>query len=66
MQSLQVEYAKKKVILFMLSPVRENINLESVRFPVIYRVNQAEYGIHILVAASQEYENTYSTLRMQR
>jgi len=36
-------------------------NLEYVRVPVVYRVNQAEYGIHILVAASQEYVNTYST-----
>jgi len=31
---------------------------------VIHRVNQAEYGIHILVAASQEYVNTYSTCRL--
>jgi len=37
------------------------MNLEYVRIPVIYRLNQAEYGIHILVAASQEYVNTYST-----
>jgi len=29
-----------------------------------YRVRQAEYGIHILVAASQEYVNTYSTRRL--
>ena len=30
---------------------------------MVYRVHQAEYGIHILVAASQEYVNTYSTRR---
>ena len=29
-----------------------------------YRVYQAEYGIHFLVAASQEYVNTYSTRRL--
>jgi len=28
--------------------------------------DQAEYGIHILVAASQEYVNTYSTRRVER
>jgi len=30
-------------------------------FHVVYRVNQAEYGIRILVDASQEDVNTYST-----
>ena len=34
------------------------------RLPVIYRVNQAEYAIRILVAASEEYVNTYSTRRV--
>ena len=29
----------------------------------MYRVHQAEYVIHIRVAASQEYVNTYSTRR---
>jgi len=29
----------------------------------MYRVHRAEYDIHILVAASQEYVNTYSTRR---
>ena len=42
----------------------EYINLEFVRVPVIYRFNQAEYIIHIRVAASQEYVNTYSTRRL--
>jgi len=31
----------------------------------MYRVNQAQYVIHILVAASQEYVNTYSTRRVR-
>jgi len=35
------------------------MNIEYVRVPVIYRVNQAECVIHILVAASQEYVITY-------
>jgi len=38
-------------------------NLEYVRVPVIHRINQAEYVIHVCVAASQEYVNTYSTRR---
>ena len=36
---------------------------EYVRVPVIYRVYQVEYVLHILVAASQEYVNTYPTRR---
>jgi len=31
---------------------------------VIYRANQAEHGIYILVVAPQEYVNTYSTRRL--
>jgi len=42
----------------------EYINLEHVRVPVICMVNQAEYGIHIRVAASQEYVKPYSTRRV--
>jgi len=38
-------------------------NLEYLHFHVIYRVNQAEYGIQFRVAASQEYVNMYSTRR---
>jgi len=38
-------------------------NLEYVRVSVLYRDNQAEYGIHILVTASQEYMYTYSLRR---
>ena len=35
------------------------MNLESAFVPVMYRVNQAEYAIHIRVAAPGEYVNTY-------
>jgi len=35
-----------------------------VHIHVIYTVHQAEYGIRFLVAASQEYVNTYSTCRV--
>jgi len=38
--------------------------LEYVRVHVIYRVHQAEYVIHIRVAASEEYMNIYSTSRV--
>jgi len=51
-------------ILFIFSLFYEYSNLEYVHIHVIYRVHQAEYGIHILVAASQEYVNTYSTRRL--
>ena len=37
--------------------------IASVRIFFMYRVAQAEYGIRILMAASQEYVNTYSTCR---
>jgi len=47
----------------MFSLFCEYIRLEYVRLHVIYRVNQAEYAIHILVVASQEYVNTFSTRR---
>ena len=47
----------------MFSPFYEYSNLEYEQFPVQYRVHQAEYGIHIRVAASQEYVNIYSTRR---
>ena len=48
------------VTLFISSLVDENSNLECVRV----QVNQAEYGIRILVAASHEYTNTYSIPRI--
>jgi len=55
---------KEYGILFIVSLFCECIHPEYVRFHGIYRVNQAEYGIRILVAASQEYVNTYSTRRV--
>ena len=62
---LHVEYAeriRRYGILFIFSLLCEYINLEYVWVPVIYRVDQAEY-VHNIVAASQEYVNTYSTRR---
>jgi len=41
----------------------EHSKLEYIRAHVISRVNQAEYGIRILVAAPQEDVNIYSTRR---
>jgi len=64
--TLHVEYAERiKVngILFMFSPFCEYVHLEYVRIHVVYRVNQAEYVIHILMVAPQEYVNLYSTPR---
>jgi len=57
MLALHVEFAKQRTeygILFIFSLFCEYSNLEYVRVPVIYRVNQAEYVIQIRVAASQE------------
>jgi len=48
----------------MFSLFCEYIRLEYVRIHVIYRVNQAESVIHILVVAPQEYVNIYSTRRL--
>ena len=59
-----VEHGKEYGILFKFSLFCEYIYLEYVRIHVIYRVNQAEYGIHILVVAPQEYVNIYSTRRV--
>jgi len=64
---LHVETAKRGQdygILFIFSLFCEYINLDYVRVPVVYRANQAEYGIHILVVAPQEYVNVYSTRRV--
>jgi len=66
---LHVEYAGRRSkygILFIFDLFCEYINLAYVRVPVIYRVNQAEYGIHVIVAASQEYVTTYSTCRTSK
>jgi len=65
---LHLEYTERRRqngILFIFSLCFESSNLEYVRAPVIYRGTQAEYGIHILLAASQEYVNTYSTRRVR-
>jgi len=64
--SLHVEYAERGKyygILSIFSLFCEYIQFEYVRLHVIYRGTQAEYGIHIHVAAPQEYVNTYSTRR---
>ena len=56
--SLRVEYVergKEYGILFIMSLFCDYIQLEYVRIHVIYRVHQAEYVIHILLAASQKY-----------
>jgi len=52
--TLHVEYAergKEYGILFICSLFSEYIRLEYIRIHVIYRVNKAEYGIHIRVGA---------------
>ena len=46
-------------ILFLSSLFHEYSNLECVRVPVKYGIDQTEYVIRILVAVSQEYVNTY-------
>ena len=64
--SLRVEYAELPPnygILFKFGLFCEYINLAYLRIHVIYRVDQAEYVIRILVAAPQEYVNNYSTRR---
>ena len=61
-----VEYAERGQeygILFIFSLFCKYIHHEYVRIPVRYRVHQAVYVIHILVAASQEYVNADSTRR---
>jgi len=68
LKSLHVEYAERGNeygIRFIFHLFCEYIHLEYEHIRVIYRVNQAEYGIHILVAASQEYVNTDSTRRLK-
>jgi len=53
----------KYVLLFMIRLFCEYMNLEYIHVHVIYRVDQAEWVIRIIVAAPQEYVNTYSTRR---
>ena len=67
--SLHVEYrerGKEYGSLFIFSLLCEYIHLEYVLIHGIYRVHQAEYGIHILVVVPQEYVNIYSTRRVTR
>jgi len=45
--------------------VCEYVHLEYVRIHIVYRVNQAKYVIHVLMAAPQEYVNIYSTSRVR-
>jgi len=52
---------QKYRILFTFSLVYEYTNLAYVRIYVLYRVKQAEYSIRVLMAAPQEYVNTFST-----
>ena len=54
---------RKYGILFRFSVFYEYSNLEYEHIYVIYKVHQAEYVIHILVVAPQEYVNIYSTRR---
>ena len=64
--ALHVEYAERGNeygILFLFILFCEYIYLECERIRVIYRVNQAEYGIHMLIAP-KEYMNVYSTRRV--
>ena len=65
---LHVEYVERSskygIIFIFISLFYEYINLECVRVPVVYRIDQAEYVIRIRLAASQEYVNTYSTRRL--
>jgi len=64
---LRVEYAEREKeygILCIISLCCECIDLEYARIHVLYRIHQAEYVIHILVVAPQEYVNIYSTRRM--
>jgi len=52
------------MMVFVFSPFCDYVKLECVRIYVIYRVNQAEYVIHKLVVAPQEYVSTHPTRRV--
>jgi len=47
----------------MFSLFYEDSNLENVLICVTYRITQATYGSRIIMVASEEYVNTYSTRR---
>jgi len=59
-----VERGKENGILFIVSLFCVYIQFEYICIHVIYRVNQAEYGMHIFVVAPQEYVNIDSTRRV--
>jgi len=64
--SLHVEYAGGGIqygILFIFSLFYEYGNPKYDHIHGICRVSQAEYAIRILVAAPQEYVNTFATCR---
>jgi len=58
--------AKNKIqdSIHVYSPFYAYSNVEYVHVPIRYRVQQAEYVIHIRMAASQEYVNIYPTRRV--
>jgi len=55
------EGGKEYGILFICSLFREYVHLEYIRIHVIYRVNQAEYGIYILVFEPHKYVKIFCT-----
>jgi len=60
--TLHVEYAERGQeygILFLCGLIFEYSHLENVPIHVIYRVRLAEYVIHFLEVAPQEYVNIY-------
>ena len=57
------ERGKQYGILSIFSQFCEYTHLEYVRIHGMYRVNQAEYVIHMLVVAPKEYVNICSTPR---
>ena len=63
MLTLHVEYAERGNeygTLFIFSLFCEYSHLEYERIHAIYRDSQAEYVIHILVIAPQEYVNIFN------
>jgi len=56
---------KNTAFYLYLACFRNTSILYYARIHVIYRVNQAEYAIHLLVVAPQEYVNIYSTRRVR-
>jgi len=62
---LNTQNAEKKNVLYScVACFMNTVALKCVRIYSMYRVTQAEYVFRILMAASQEYVNTYSTCRL--